>query len=413
MRFLDNFSDTFYRRAIPILIVIIILSSLVVVAGVAILIQRDFKETSKIALPFPIFNNETEQEEIDLTAQTAGLTVNLKQAGEYIVPENYSPPSPLPLFATYDEVSRKLLINATDKSHIGSYDIVLVPNDSERVPPLTLKLVVDLPAVDLLAMEAEIMKIIGTGNPNMGIYVEDLVRGKIYTYNASHVYKPGSISKLPVGFVTLKDLQSGKFTLNSTYPIYNQYKHTYVDAIGKLPVGTKVTIDTYLKELYKLSNNSAQYHLREMIGNFSQAPGVWSSGVLNQRVQQELGVYQWAEDPHIVTALDIGKVWREIYQGKTYEEQWKNYFFDTLGAAAPSLKEAIPAGVPAGIRVVNKVGFLYGSKDNTYSDCGIVFGNNTNYLIAVLNNAAPPYPQGKNIIKAVSAVVYKHLDANL
>lgn len=411
MKFPTNLSDQFYQKAIPILLVLIAITTIGILIGAAILVQRDYKEITKQALPFPDLSNLFSKPQVDLTPQEIELSVLVKKAGEYTLPEKYSPPSALPLFVTYDSNLNKLIISPTDRTQVSEYSIVLSPIDPTIAPALTLKLSVELPPVDLTAMEAEIMAVVGAGNPNIGVYVEDLVRGKSFTYNGSHQYKPGSISKLPVGFITLLDLQSGKLQLTSTYPVYNQYKHSYSDAIGMLAAGTKVSIDTYLTQLYRLSNNTAQYHLREMIGNFAQAPGVWSSGVLNERVKAELGVSQWGEDPHIVTALDIAKVWGDIYRGKLYNDQWKNYFYDKLGSAASSLKEGIPAGVPAtGVRTVTKVGFLYGGGDNVYSDCGIVFGENTDYMIAVLNNAAPPYPQGKNIIKSISAIVYKYLD---
>lgn len=402
-------SDKFYKIAVRILIVTISLSSLAVLIGISALIKSEFRETSRQALPFP---EEVEEKSLSTALETVNTTLDvpLSTITEYAVPGEYSSVGAVPTFVQYDTAQKKLIIHPTSRANVGEYEIELIPADPEITPTSVLNINVQLKSIDLASMEAEIMQIIGTGNANIGIYVEDYLRGKVYTYNASHQYKPGSISKLPVSFITLLDLQSGKLSLNSTFPVYNQYKHSTYDNIGKLAAGTPVTIDTYLTELYRLSNNTAQYHLRELIGNPTQSPGIWSSGVLNQRVKNELGVAQWGEDPHIVTGLDVGKVFGDIYRDKLFNFQWKHYFLDKLGSAASSLREGIPAGVPASVRVVNKVGFLYGGSDNVYSDVGIVFGKNTDYMIAVLNNAAPPYPQGKNIIKAISQVVYSHLD---
>jgi beta-lactamase class A len=312
---------------------------------------------------------------------------------------------------SYAKVENGKLITNPNK-YSKNYTLLLKDPANPAGGRTELQITVDLPKLNVMTLKAELAAAMGSNASNMGIYIEDLVRGEVITHQPTTRFKPGSISKLPVAFIVLKDLDSGKLKLTDTFPIYNKYKHSRVDAIGRLPQGTKVTVKQYFDELLKLSNNTAQYHLREMIGNRTQAAGVWSSGVLNERVQKELGAAEWGEDPHIATPRDVGKVWGDLYRGKLVSEQWKNYFLDTLGAAGPSLREGLPAGVPKGIRVVNKVGFLYGGRDNTYSDTGIVFGKYTDYIVVIFNNKATAFPTGSRKIKELSGIIYKHLDRN-
>jgi hypothetical protein len=58
------------------------------------------------------------------------------------------------------------------------------------------------------------------------------------------------------------------------------------------------------------------------------------------------------------------------------------------------------------------VGFLYGGRDNTYSDTGIVFGKYTDYIVVIFNNKATAFPTGSRKIKELSGIIYKHLDRN-
>lgn len=50
--------------------------------------------------------------------------------------------------------------------------------------------------------------------------------------------------------------------------------------------------------------------------------------------------------------------------------------------------------------MANEVGYLFGGcEGGIYNDSGVVFGNNTDYVLVVLNNSAPPFPQGSQMMK--------------
>lgn len=321
---------------------------------------------------------------------------------------DFKTPPDLPPFAKLEGKTLKL---TPGKYDVGVKNIVFSNSHLREINEMKYEIKVALTPIDTVALEKELFKVAGANIENIGWYVKDMLRGTEITHYPERHYKPGSISKLPVAFIVLKDLDSGKRKLTDTFPIYNKHKHSYYDNLGVLAQGTNVTIKRYLEELLKLSNNTAQYHLREMIGNPTQDPNIWSSGVLNERVKKELGVNEWGEDPHIATPNDVGKIWSQIYEGKVWSKEWTDFFLDTLGAAAPSLREGIAKGVPVGgTRVVNKVGFLYGGEDNTYGDSGLVYGKKTDYVIVIFNAKAPPFPQGATVIKNLSAVIYKYLD---
>lgn len=333
---------------------------------------------------------------------TNGGTITIPD-GMHLLPDLKLPP-----YLSATDKSIKVTPTAADVGK--SFTLVFTPADISQKIRTTIEIKIKFSDIDKKGLQAELAKVMGGNAANMGYYIEDYKRGETITFHPTQIFKPGSISKLPVAFIVLKDLDSGKLKLTDTFPIYNKYKHSTYDALGALPAGTQVTIRQYMEELLKQSNNTAQYHLREMIGNPTQDPNIWSSGVLNERVKNELGVSHWSEDPHIVMPRDAAKVWGDLYRGKLVSDKWRSFFLDTLGAATPSLRTGIPAGVPTGVRAVDKVGFLYGGADNVYGDSGIVFGKYTDYFIVIFNDKAPPFPSGSNIIRQMSEITYKYLD---
>jgi beta-lactamase class A len=304
---------------------------------------------------------------------------------------------------TYVELDGNTLKFSPKKEHYGVLKLLFAPKDNPHAGRRVRAYNIGLPSVDFEKLRNEVLAIMGDNANYMGVYLEDIVRGEKMTINEFALFKPGSISKLPVGIITILDFQNGTRKLTDTYAVQNSLKHSSADAIGRLPQGTKVQLKQYVDELFKVSSNTAQYHLRTMLGG---------TGVMHERTHKELGVANFYEDPHEATPNSVGKVLNDIYFGRTLKGEWRDFFYNTLGAAAPSLRDAIPAGIPKDVRVVNKVGFLFGKGDTTYSDAATVFAKHTDYILVVFNNRAPQFPQGSKIIKEISAKIYSAIDTN-
>lgn len=341
----------------------------------------------------------TYESSLDIRTQTQKVIINKEFSEE--LPQGWELlTKDLPDFVKIEENTIKL---NPKKSDHGELDLAFAPEGNTQGGRLVRKYQIGLPELDTEALRNEILAIMGNNSSNMGLYFEDFVRNQKVLINENQQFKPGSISKLPVGILTIRDLDSGKRKLTDTFAVQNALKHSRADAIGRLPQGTPVQIKQYIEELFRVSNNTAQYHLRVMLGGMEE---------LNPRTENELYASPFYENPHIASPNAVGRVLSDIYLGNTFSPTWRTYFYDTLGSAAASLKEAIPAGIPKGIRVVNKVGFLFGGPDSTYSDSATVFANNTDYILIIFNNNAPQFPQGSQVLKRISQKVYQTVDQN-
>lgn len=235
------------------------------------------------------------------------------------------------------------------------------------------------------------------------IYLYDLKSKEVvFEHRSRKFLPPASISKLPSVILTLRDVDAGKYTLEDTIPVVNNQKHTTYDAIGQYPQGTQLPLSLYVEEAIRTSNNTAHYHLHENLGG---------SEVVNPRTQEELNADQFFLYPFFARAEAIANVLIGVYEGSILSPESREHLLDLMINAAPSLKTAIPAGLPSDINVANKVGFLFGGEyGNTFADAGIVFGENTDYVLVILNDKTTPFPTGAEPIKHMSAIIYNYME---
>ncbi|MCA9380695.1 serine hydrolase [Candidatus Dojkabacteria bacterium] len=301
--------------------------------------------------------------------------------------------------------------NKIDSKYLG--EITLIPvkedigitketiNTNNRVQVLILK-DTKLRKIDFTNLEQDLNNFLGTEQSHFGIYLYDLNRNQALEINDNQTFPPASISKLPSVLLTLRDIDAGKYSFDTLVTVKDELKHTNWDTIGQYPAGTKLPLRTFIDAAILESNNSAHYHLHNLLGGLS---------VVNPRTQNELGAQTFFLDPHQATARSIGTVLIKLYKGEILSEELTDYMINLMKNTGSDLRLAIPGGVPNGVEVANKVGFLFGGiEGSTYSDSAIVYGEKTDYVLVVLNDKAPDYPYGYLKIKDISEIVYDYLN---
>lgn len=268
--------------------------------------------------------------------------------------------------------------------------------------PWNIDVTVARSQVNMTELDQKIRQILGTQASKFGIYVEDLTRLQKLNINGGVEYWPGSVGKLPVAILALRDIDSGKIKWEDTFPVQSLYKHSTSDAIGALANGTRVTIRTLLFETIHNSNNSAMYHLRAAIGGVDK---------VYERTKTELGATSFNDLPHhLIKAQEAGKVLKEVYLAATLKPSSRDYLIDLMKNTAPSLRDGIPYALRnTKVKVANKVGFLYGKGKDAYNDVAIVYGEKTNYILVVVDKEMK-YEAGRTMVRRVAETVHNFLD---
>ncbi len=259
------------------------------------------------------------------------------------------------------------------------------------------------PPVDSSMLEAEISKILGTKQKDFGVYVQDLTRNQTINVNGNEVFAPASMAKVAMAVLVLRDIDAGKYSLDTTYPIQDSLLFTSGDSLSLLPAGTEVTISQYLEDMIIISSNTAWYHLNAFLGG--------SYEVVNQRTIDELNVNPLFLDPLIATPVTIGKVLIDLYNAETLSQESSEYLINLMKNAVESNREGIGSVLPAGVEFANKVGFLATETDLSYMDSAIVFSVTTDYVLVIMNKDTD-WTTALNYIKQISEVVYNYLKFN-
>ena len=264
---------------------------------------------------------------------------------------------------------------------------------------LEVKVLVD--RLDLSSLQKELQELTGVASGMIGIYIHDFGRDQQINLNGGIEYWPGSVAKLPVVILALRDIDSGKLLPSDTFPVQDLYRFSYSDNVGGLPDGAPVSIQTLIDETIHLSNNSAMYHLRAALGGVEE--------VLD-RTKSELGVGSFNDLPHhVAKPQEIGKVLADLYYGKTLSTDSQSMLLNLMKNSVPSLRDGIPSQLPSSTEVANKVGFLFGKGKDAYNDAAIIYGIKTDYALVIMTNGYE-YDAGREQVRKISKLVHSYLE---
>jgi hypothetical protein len=165
--------------------------------------------------------------------------------------------------------------------------------------------------------------------------------------------KAASLIKLPVVAAFYHQVEEGEFALD--------------DELNGSTMGQLAS------KALSHSDNDAWQALQEKIGRakINSLMLIW-------------GMTETSLEDNTTTAEDVSLFFTKLYQGEILSEEYKNKMLNDLTNTI--YEEQIPAGVPEGIRVAHKVGYL---KD-VVSDAGIIYFPNNPYVLVIMSDQTNP-----------------------
>jgi beta-lactamase class A len=254
---------------------------------------------------------------------------------------------------------------------------------------------------DWAALEQRLFNVLGGLKDQYAFYIHDLTNGDTYSYRGEVQITPASIAKTGTAILIMRDVEAGKYNLEKTFP-YDRSKAIWSSGeLGAVASGTPITIGRYLDLMIKQSDNNSWMMLNESLG------GNW--GGFNDRIIAELGANPFFMDPFKSTANVIGKVYTDLYYAKTLKPETRDQLFNIMRDTVPWGKEAIGAGLPAGVDFVNKIGTLWTETEISFQDAAIVWGPKSTYVFVVLDVDVEWEP-GLVTMRQLSSEVYNFLN---
>lgn len=214
------------------------------------------------------------------------------------------------------------------------------------------------------AFVKQLQETVATQSGTYAIWVQHLRTNEGYGFNQDTEMEGASILKVPAILTVLGQISEGKFSASDTATLLEADRSPGSGPLQFVAAGTKLTWQRILSEMGKKSDNTGWRLTNRVIGRETISAYLSRLGATHS---------DYRDGYYTTTASDIVKIFQDVYATpKSYE-----YLEDSI------YEDRISAGVPAGVRVIHKVGTLPG----VWEDAGIVLPEKVNkaFIVVILN----------------------------
>lgn len=230
---------------------------------------------------------------------------------------------------------------------------------------------------------------------NVSVYIRKLNDGSWFSINPNSTYNPASMSKIIYILVFLKEAETNPGVLNKKIFFAQHFSGgnsaNIVDF--KLSENSYYTVRDLLTYMIKYSDNDAALLLSQN---------------MNTRIYEQLFVDLNIPLPdpykeYFITIRDFGKFFRVLYSATYVRADLAEYGLKLLTLS--TFSKGIKAGIDPSVPVAHKFGErIIGAKAQLH-EFGIVFVNNSPYLIGVMTSGSN-LDQLTQIVAEISRIVY-------
>lgn len=211
------------------------------------------------------------------------------------------------------------------------------------------------------------------------IYFLYLNNGVWVGVNEREKFQAASTLKVPLTMSVLKSEESGRIELDAPYTIEENELDGKFGELYKKGAGGEYTMRDLLKIMLEQSDNTAMNAVYNSLTRLGVADPL--ADVYMALGWQDLEPPAFDEAPNYedINLKTLANMFVALYNA-TYLSPENSELVLSYLAQTP-FDDKIAAGVPKGIVVSHKIGI--GGDTNTFSDCGIVYAPNRNYLLCV------------------------------
>lgn len=264
-------------------------------------------------------------------------------------------------------------------------------------------------------LTAEVVGRLSKTEGRFAVGVLDLQTGKSLYVNPDTVFHAASTMKTPVMIEVFKQAKAGKFSLDESIVVKNEFRSIVdgspyqldvsddSDSLVYQRISTRMSIRDLVYQMITVSSNLATNILIELVG----APNVMET--MRSLGAHDIKVLRGVEDEkafrqglnNVVTARDLVTIYRALATGSVVDAEASREMVRIL--TAQRFREIIPAQLPAGTVVAHKTGSITGVEH----DSGIVYlPNGRSYVIVLLSKNLKDAAAGKRALADVSKRIY-------
>lgn len=206
------------------------------------------------------------------------------------------------------------------------------------------------------------------------------------TLHANDSVVPASAYKIYVAYGVLHGMEQGTYSLNTILKDGN-------------------TIQSDLNAMILNSDNDAARTLGFLVGWQNLNSLLKSQGINSTDLDNYIGTNTNPVGDKHTTSQDLATLLDKLYDGKLLTAPNTQLLLNLM--KNQHYRERIPSGVPAGVSVADKPGWLTGNDDpgtTVQNDAAIVYGPKTTYILVITTNGSSTQP-----LADLSRQIYSYL----
>ncbi len=231
-----------------------------------------------------------------------------------------------------------------------------------------------------------------------------------YLNNASWVglnerdnFVAASLVKVPLAMSVYKAIEDGKLTIDQKYTITNEDLDSGFGDLYKTGLDKTFTVDGLLKIMLENSDNTAKNALLNVLR------GVGITNPLEPVYEAFGWTFDFGEAPDFrkINVKTLSNMFLALYNAQFLNIDHSQAILSYLDDSP--FDDKIVAGVPKDIPVAHKIGVSI--NDETFSDCGVVYVPNRNYILCLGSNGGDEKITASFMAK-ISKAAYAYVIAN-
>lgn len=232
----------------------------------------------------------------------------------------------------------------------------------------------------------------------IGFYFEYLPTGNSIGVNEKEIFYAASLLKVPMAMQVYKEVEEGTLSFNEKLTIKSENIDKRYGALWQRGTGTEISIAEALKLSVVESDNTAFFVLRDRVKDHNL-----------KRVFDYLDIPQdLVGSRGGVTPKNYSSVLRSLYFSAFLSFESSNSLLELMNEHSSG--DLLRRGVPEEIKIANKFGTSNtgDTKDRVFSDCGVVYVPQRNYILCVMIKGADEDTAGVHIGR-ISRTIYEFI----
>jgi beta-lactamase class A len=268
------------------------------------------------------------------------------------------------------------------------------------------------------SLRAEILHTLQTIPGSFAVAFQPLGGNASLLINEKEMFHAASTMKTPVMIETFKQAREGRFALDDSVEVRNEFKSIVdgsayrldvkddSDSLMYARVGGKASMRELLHGMITVSSNLATNLLLEMVG-----PGKVTS-TMRALGANSIEVLRGVEDGKAferglnnrTSANDLLVILRAIAEGRAVDSSASEVMMNIL--LAQTFRDIIPALLPPDVKVAHKTGSITGVQH----DSGIIIlPDGRRYVLVILSKELTNVDEAKGVLARVSKRIYDYM----